>query len=50
MALCYYQRLGHPEWINDEPERYSQVTADDIARVARSLFAPQRQSSIYYGR
>lgn len=50
MALCYYQRLGHPEWINDEPERYRQVTAYDIARVARSLFAPQRQSSIYYGR
>lgn len=50
MSLCYYQWLGHPEWVNTEPELYRQVTAADVRRVAEAMFAPCRQSVLYYER
>lgn len=48
MALCYYEWLGHLEWINDEPKLYRQVTPDDILRVAADIFRRTRQSVMYY--
>ena len=48
MALCYYERLGHLEWINDEPFHYRQTTPDDIRRVAGSLFRPTKQCALHY--
>ncbi len=50
MGLCYYEWLGHPEWINDEPKLYRKVTPDDILRVASDIFRPTRQSVMYYKR
>lgn len=48
MALCYYERLGHVEWINEEPLRYRQTTPDDIRRAAAALFRPAHQSVLFY--
>ena len=48
MALCYYEWLGHIDWINSEPLLYRKVTPDDIQRVSSALFQPHRQSALYY--
>lgn len=48
MALCYYEWLGHLEWINDEPEIYRQVTAEDIRRVSEELFRLEHENWMYY--
>lgn len=48
MALCYYEWLGHIDWINNEPLLYRKVTPDDIQRVSSDLFQPHRQSALYY--
>lgn len=48
MALCYYEWLGHIDWINNEPELYRKVTADDIRRVSAEMFQPHRQNMMYY--
>lgn len=48
LSLCYYDKLGHIEWINQEPSFYRAVTAEEVQRVAADLFQPQRQSVLYY--
>lgn len=48
MALCYYEWLGHAEWINEEPKCYGKVTPDDIARVATNLFCHERKNTLLY--
>lgn len=48
MELCYYEWLGHAEWINDEPRLYGQVTPDDLQRVAHNLFRPERRNILNY--
>ncbi len=50
MALCYYDMLGHTEWINTEPSLYREVAPGDIKRVAQGLFKPEHQSVLYYKR
>ena len=50
MSFCYYERLGHVEWINEEPQLYRKVTPDDIQRVAKSLFRHEHQSVLFYNR
>ncbi len=46
MGLCYYQWLGHLEWINNEPALYREVSPDDIRRVAAELFRPGNLSTL----
>lgn len=48
MSLCYYEWLGHPEWVNDEPELYRRTTTDDIRRVATDLFQHSHRSTLLY--
>lgn len=48
MSLCYYQWLGHPEWVATEPELYRRVTPSDLQRVAQEIFTPQHQSVLFY--
>ena len=50
MALCYYERLGHLDWINEEPDLYRQSTTADIQRVASSVFRQENQSAIEYSK
>lgn len=48
-SLCMNEWLGHPEWVNDEPELYRKVTVEDLGRVASEMFRPERQSVMMYG-
>lgn len=48
MAMCYYEWLGHIDWINIEPQLYRKVTAEDICRVSAEMFRPERQNVLYY--
>lgn len=48
LALCYYNWLGHIEWINEEPSFYRAIDTREVQRVAAELFQPQRQSTLYY--
>lgn len=45
LSLCYYEMIGQPELVNDEPLRYRQVTPDDVRRVARRL-TQERSSTL----
>ena len=38
----------HNEDINDVVNRYRKVTVDDIARVAREIFVPEKSSTLIY--
>ena len=44
-SLCYYEMIGLPELINDEPQHYRSVTAADVRRAA-SLLTPQRSRTL----
>lgn len=48
LSLCYYEWLGHTDWVNNEPDLYWQVTADDIQRVARTLFRKENSNVLWY--
>lgn len=48
MSLCHYTWLGRTEWVNDEPEAYKTITADDLQRVAQQCFVSQHSNIIYY--
>lgn len=50
MSLCYYEWLGHLDWVNDEPLRYRDVTPADIKRVAGDLFSQNNLSVLRYKR
>jgi predicted Zn-dependent peptidase len=47
-ALCYFEWLGHIEWVNNEPEEYRKVTSTDLQRVAAEEFRPERCSTLEY--
>ena len=46
--LCYYDWLGHIDWINNEPLLYRQVSEEDIHRVAAAMFHKDNQSTLLY--
>lgn len=48
MALCYYERLNHLEWVNEEPAHYRETTPEAIQRVAAGLFRPEHQNTLFY--
>lgn len=47
-SLCYYEWLGHIDWVNDEPLEYRKMTVDDLKRVASSTFVPFKENTLYY--
>ncbi|MBR1849865.1 MAG: insulinase family protein [Bacteroidales bacterium] len=47
-GLCYYRLLGHPEWVNTEPDNYRDLSADELRLMANRLFVPEAESVIYY--
>ncbi len=48
LSLCYYEMIGHIDWVNGEPENYRTVTPADIQRVAQATFQTQRCNTLYY--
>ena len=47
-ALCYYEWLGNAELINNEPQMYRQVNAEQLQRVAKHCFNPKRACVLEY--
>lgn len=48
MNLAQFELLGNIEKINQEPEQYRAVSADEIMEVAQAVFAPENCSTLYY--
>lgn len=46
MSLCYYEWLGHIDWVNDEPELYKKTTADDLMRTASKILDRERCATL----
>ena len=47
-SLAFYELLGDGEFMNLEHERYRNVQADDIHRIARQMLVPQNSNTLYY--
>lgn len=45
LSLCYYEMMGDIDLVNNEPENYRKVSAEDLLRVAQSL-TPERCSTL----
>ena len=45
-ALCNYEWLGHIDWVNNEPQLYWKVTAEDVRRVAENCFRRERRNTL----
>lgn len=48
--LCQYEMLGDVNLVNDEVEKYSHITGEEIQRVATKLFSDANASVIHYMR
>ena len=48
LNLAYFELLGNAIMINEEIEKYQQVTKNDIMRVAKELFKQENTSVLYY--
>lgn len=48
MSLCFYEYIGHPEWVNTLPQVYDKVSPQDIQHAAQTCFRPQAQNTLYY--
>jgi zinc protease len=48
MNLAQYELLGDPNLINMQVEKYSEVTVEDIHRVANEMFVESNCSKLYY--
>lgn len=46
--LAYYELLGDANLINTEWDRYNEVTAADIQRVAKDIFRKENCNTLYY--
>lgn len=47
-SLAFYELLGDGEIMNLEHERYRNVKAEDIHRLAQSILVPQNSNTLYY--
>lgn len=48
MSLCYGELLGNLNLINEEPENYRKVTAEDIKKMASEIFRKENCSTLFY--
>ncbi len=48
MNLAYYKWLGDIELINTEAQKYQEVTAENICKIAEDTFQTQKCSTLYY--
>ena len=48
MNLEFYELIGKAEDINQEVEKYRDVTADRVREVASTIFSENNCSTLYY--
>ncbi|OYT17123.1 MAG: peptidase M16 [Bacteroidetes bacterium 4572_77] len=48
MQLAYYEFIDTAENVNMEAEKYQQVSAQQIQRIAQELFVPEKSNTLYY--
>lgn len=48
MELAYFELLGDAKMINDVQNNYSEVSKDQIVRIANEIFRNENESCIYY--
>ena len=48
MNLGFYELLGDADLINKEMDNYRKVKVDDITRVSKMLFIPEKCSTLLY--
>ncbi len=48
MNLAYAELLGDADLINQEIDKYSEVTTEDLLRISKNIFKPENSSTIYY--
>ena len=46
--LGYYELLGNANWINEEGQRYREITVEDLHKRASELFSKEKVSLLYY--
>ncbi|MDQ3278065.1 MAG: insulinase family protein [Bacteroidota bacterium] len=47
-SLAFYELLGDATLINQELDRYNQVTAEDICALSKEIFREENSSTLYY--
>ncbi len=48
MNLAFYELLGDADGVNSYLDRYMEVTSQDIVRVGREIFKPNRLNELHY--
>lgn len=48
MELCFFENMGDASMINNDLQKYRNVTPDDVHRVSKQLFNPNSCSVLYY--
>lgn len=48
ISLAYFEVLGDADMINQESERYHNVTAEDIRSAAQNIFRNENCSEVIY--
>ncbi len=48
MNLAFYELLGDAEGVNSYLDRYMEVSSEDIVRVGREIFQPNRLNELHY--
>ncbi len=47
-SLAFYELLGDAQLMNDELQRYQEITATDIRTYSQQLFAPTNSNVLHY--
>lgn len=47
-SLAYYELLGDAELMNQELEKYNDVTIEDVRNEARNIFTQENSNTLYY--
>jgi predicted Zn-dependent peptidase len=48
MNLAYFELLGDAEWLNEETDKYMEITADAIQAEAKKVFRKSNSSTLIY--
>lgn len=46
--LAYYETLGDAHWLNEQTEKYFDISSEEIRQTAEQTFQPHRVSELHY--